>query len=171
MKADYTFFYLEANVVCIIIFTMFLYREMRTVGRQAKQMAFVNIAICHMLYFISDIVWVLILGGYIPKTQLSVSTANTLNAILLSAITGFWFVYVELSQGERYISTVKGRIFALIPAMLETLMMIFIFSFTPGVVLENGTELKSVYYILFLIVPSLYIVVSAVRSFIRAIMP
>ena len=168
MEADYTFFYIEANVVCIMIFAMFLFREMHTVGRQAKQMAFVNITVCHILYFVSDIVWVLIVGGYIPQNRFTISTANTLNAILLSAITGFWFVYVELSQGERYITTFKGRIFALVPAMFETVMMVFMFIFLPGVMIDSENELKPVYFVLFLVVPALYISVSAVRSFIRA---
>ena len=57
MVLDYTFFYVEANIVCIIIFAMMLMREMGSVGRQTKQMIFFNIAISHMLYFVSDIAW------------------------------------------------------------------------------------------------------------------
>ena len=70
MVLDYTFFYVEANIVCIIIFAMMLMREMGSVGRQTKQMIFFNIAISHMLYFVSDIAWVLILNDNIPHTAL-----------------------------------------------------------------------------------------------------
>ena len=118
MQLDYTFYYVEANIVCIIIFGMMLIREMGSVGRQTKQVIFVNITISHMLYFISDIAWVLILADIIPYTRFSAAAANFTNALLLCAITGLWFVYVELSQGEQYITSYKMRMLVLVPAMV-----------------------------------------------------
>ena len=87
---------------------------------------------------------------------------------MLSAITGFWFVYVELSQGEEYITKYNARIFVLIPAMIETLLMTVLFAFFPRAVIDENEELTVVYFIIFLSVPALYISVSAVRSFLRA---
>ena len=168
MVLDYTFFYVEANIVCIIIFLMMFLREMGTVGRQTKQMIFVNITVTHMLYFVSDIIWVLIISDYIPHTAVSASLVNISNAILLSAITGFWFVYVELSQGEKYILSFKNRIFVLIPAMFEAVLMIVLFTVLHRSVLDENNEMTTAYYIAFLIVPSVYISVSAVRAFGRA---
>lgn len=54
----------------IVLFAMMLIREMGSVGRQTKQMIFFNIAISHMLYFVSDIAWVFVLNGNIPHTAL-----------------------------------------------------------------------------------------------------
>ena len=169
MVLDYTFFYVEANIVCIIIFSMMLVRELGSVGRQTKQMIFVNITISHMLYFVSDITWVLILTDYLPHTVLSASLVNISNAILLSAITGFWFVYVELSQGEQYITKALHRIQMLIPAMLETAIMIVLFTLFRNTVISDDGELTGLYYIVFLSVPALYVSVSAVRAFKRAL--
>jgi diguanylate cyclase (GGDEF)-like protein len=168
MEIDYTTFYVEANIVCIIIFLMMFLREMGTVGRQTKQIIFVNITVSHMLYFVSDIFWVLILGGIIPHTVLTASLANISNAILLSAITGLWFVYVELSQGEKYILTFLHRLYALIPAMIETITMVILFTFLRPVVMDGNNGMTLMYYIIFLSVPALYVTVSAIRSFIRA---
>lgn len=170
MVLDYTFFYVEANIVCIIIFAMMLMREMGSVGRQTKQMIFFNIAISHMLYFVSDIAWVLILNDNIPHTALSASIVNISNAVLLSLITGFWFVYVELSQGETYIGVFKNRMLVMLPAVVETAVQLILFIFFPKTMLDDGNEMTIVYYIVFLIVPAMYIVVSAVRSFRRAMM-
>ncbi|MBR2549024.1 MAG: GGDEF domain-containing protein [Clostridiales bacterium] len=169
MENGYTLFYVEANVVCIIIFAMLLIKDLGGVGRQTKQMIFVNIIAAHIMYFVSDICWVLMLGNMIPHTRLSVSVVNIINAILLSAITGFWFVYVELSQGEKYIMVFKNRIIALIPAMCETLIMLIVFTLLPGVVINEELKMTTAYYILFLFVPIGYIIVSTVRSLIRAL--
>lgn len=168
MGMDYTWFYVEANIVSIIIFMMMFFREIRTVGRQSKQIIFINIIIAHIMYFLSDICWVLILGGYLPKIPFVVALVNILNAVILSAITGFWFVYVELSQGEEYIKKFKIRLCVLSPAMLSMVVMLVLFVCFPKTMLTEDNTLTMAYYILFLSVPIFYIILSTVRSFIRA---
>lgn len=168
MSMDYTWFYVEANIVSIIIFLMMFFREVRTVGRQSKQVIFINIIIAHIMYFLSDICWALILGGYLPKIYFVVTLVNILNAVILSLITGFWFVYVELSQGEEYIKKFKVRICVLSPVMLSTFVMVVLFIFFPKTMLTDDNTLTLTYYILFLSVPIIYIIISTVRSFIRA---
>ena len=137
MDLDYTFFYTEANAVCIIIFVMLLIKDLGGVGRQAKQITFINIVIAHIFYFISDICWVLILARIIPYTTFSVSLVNISNAIFLSIITSFWFIYVELSQGEKYITSTKARFIALAPAMFETVLIIFLFAVFPETMIHS----------------------------------
>ena len=168
MVLDYTWFYVEANIVCIILFLMMFLREVGSVDRQSKQIIFINVIIAHIMYFLSDICWALILGGYLPKIYGVVTTVNVLNAIILSAITGFWFVYVELSQGEEYIKKFKIRLCVLSPAMLSAVVIIVLFVFFPHTMLDENNELTLAYYIVFLSVPIFYICISTVRAFIRA---
>ncbi|MBQ6016564.1 MAG: GGDEF domain-containing protein [Clostridiales bacterium] len=168
MQLDYTFYYVEANIVCIIIFGMMLIREMGSVGRQTKQVIFVNITISHMLYFISDIAWVLILADIIPYTRFSAAAANFTNALLLCAITGLWFVYVELSQGEQYITSFKTRMLTLLPAMVNPAVILALLLIAPDTIIDENKELTNLFYILFLAVPAIYICISAVRSAVRA---
>lgn len=168
MNLDYTFFYTEANAVCIIIFILLLIKDLGGVGRQAKQITFINIVIAHILYFVSDICWVLILARIIPYTTLSVSLVNISNAIFLSIITSFWFVYVELSQGEKYIMQTKARFIALIPAMFETVLIIFLFAVFPETMIQDDGMPTTGYYIAFLAIPLIYVVASTARSFLRA---
>ena len=168
MNLDYTFFYTEANVVCIIIFVMLLIKDLGGVGRQAKQITFINIVIAHIFYFISDICWVLILARIIPYTTLSVSLVNISNAIFLSIITSFWFVYVELSQGEKYITQTKARFIALIPAMFETVLIILLFAVFPETMIQDDGMPTTGYYVAFLAIPLIYVVARTARSFLRA---
>ena len=147
---------------------MMLIREMGSVGRQTKQVIFVNITISHMLYFISDIAWVLILADIIPYTRFAVAAANFMNALLLCAITGLWFVYVEISQGEQYISSFRTRMYTLAAAILDPIVMLALLLIVPGSIVTEDKEMTPLYYILFLSVPAMYICVSAVRSIRRA---
>lgn len=166
---DYTYFYIEANIVCIVIFGMMLMRELHTVGRQAKQIAFLNLLVSHILYFISDIAWVLVVGGIIPNTRLSSSIVNVANAVFLVYICSFWFIYVELSQGEAYIAVKKWRIMVLIPAIMSSAVTICLFVFAPSLMLKENNEVTDIYNVAFLLIPDSYVVVSAVRAFIRAL--
>ena len=86
MVIDYTFFYVEANIVCIIIFALLLLGNLGGVDRQEKQRLFAGTLISHMLYFFVDIAWVLMLGGYIPSLRLNLSILNILLAVILSTL-------------------------------------------------------------------------------------
>ena len=165
---DYTLFYVEANVVSIIIFILIFLKETGTVGHQTKQGYFTNIILAHIAYFLNDIVWVMILGGYLPSISALVASVNIINAIVLSVITGVWFVYTELSQGEEYITKQKNRMIALIPVLLTAVVIVVLFVFFPDTVLAGERTLTLTYYLVFLSVPLVYIVVSTVRSLRRA---
>ena len=165
---DYTLFYVEANVVSIIIFILIFLKETGTVGHQTKQGYFTNIILAHIAYFLNDIVWVMILGGYLPSISALVASVNIINAIVLFVITGVWFVYTELSQGEEYITKQKNRMIALIPVLLTAVVIVVLFVFFPDTVLTGERTLTLTYYLVFLSVPLVYIVVSTVRSLRRA---
>ena len=165
---DYTFFYVEANVVCIILFAIMLFREIGTVGRQTKQIFFINNVICYMLYFTSDIFWVMMLHDVLPRTQISSSIVNFANAVFLTAIAVFWFIYIEISQNAKYIKNVRKRIIILIPVALHIIIMAALFLFFPAAVLKEDNTLTDTYYFLFIAIPTIYIIASSIRSFSRA---
>ncbi len=168
MGMDYTWFYVEANIVSIVIFTLLLLRELGSIGRQSKQVVFINIIFAHITYFLSDICWALILGGYLPPIPGLVAAANIINAIVLSCITGFWFVYAELSQGETYIQRLRMRLLVLTPVLVTSVLILVLFIFFPETVITGEINLTLTYYIVFLGVPVIYIIISTVRSVIRA---
>ena len=168
MELDYTFFYVEANVVCIILFAIMLFREIGTVGRQTKQIFFINNVISYMLYFTSDIFWVMMLHDVLPRTQISSSIVNFANAVFLTAIAVFWFIYIEISQNAKYIKNVKKRIIISIPVALHIIIMAALFLFFPAAVLKEDNTLTDTYYFLFIAIPTIYIIASSIRSFSRA---
>lgn len=166
MKMDFTFFYVESNIICIILFLMLLISA--GFDRQEKQRIFSANLICYILYFTSDIFWALIGGGYIPCTRLTSSLVNISNGILLSAITCFWFVYVEISQGVTYMFSKKGRNIAKLPGFTGIAVMIFLFIFFPDLMLNEKYETTDLYSIVFISLPVIYIISATVRSLSRA---
>ncbi|SCW55746.1 diguanylate cyclase (GGDEF) domain-containing protein [Ruminococcaceae bacterium YRB3002] len=168
MLLNYTFFYIEANVVCIIIFAMLLVRNLGNIDRQEKQRLFDGILVGHILYFISDMIWFLIGSAKLPRTFLTVSMVNLSNALFLCCLTCFWFVYIELSQGADYIIVHRNRLLVTLPAVFEMTLLVLLFIFVPDAVVDDYLNTTNLYYTLFISMPVLYIISSAIRSFVRA---
>ncbi|MBO4635808.1 MAG: GGDEF domain-containing protein [Clostridiales bacterium] len=170
MEPGYTFFYIEANIVCLFIFLMLLVRSIGGVDRQEKQRVFDGMLISHILYFVSDSLWVLILDDVIPRTFVTVAVVNLANALILYCITFFWYVYVELFQGSVFLKLVRHRLMIFIPGSAVVVIIAFLFLLRPDLMVDDELMPTSLYYIMFIVVPVLYIVAAAARSLVRAFM-
>ena len=84
--SDYFIYYLESNLVCLIIFSILLIRDIFSGDRQEKQIKFDHALVAFMSYFISDVVWSAIIAGVIPKTLTSVVLSNLVNYFLMAGI-------------------------------------------------------------------------------------
>ena len=169
MKMDYTFFYVEANAVCIIMFALLLFRSLVNVDHQEKQRFFAGILLSHILYFFSDIAWALSMGEYIPHTYLSCACINVLNSVILNSMTCLWFIYIELAQGAGYIIEMKKRAIVRLPAILGSSAMIILFLLFPEWMMDSEHNMTQVYYLLFLTIPFIYVLSAAARSIPRAL--
>ena len=61
-------YYIESNLVCVIVFGILLIHNHFSIDRQEKQIKFDHALIAFMLYFLADSVWAAITGGLLPKT-------------------------------------------------------------------------------------------------------
>ena len=168
MKIGYTTFYIEANIVCAIIFLIMLIRSLRSVDRQIKQRVFDMVLVSFILYFFSDCYWILVLDDYLPKTWFSITFANTLNSVILSYIAYHWFLYVETSQDSSFLSVRRNRIRTQIPIFVFSGLILVLFIAVPDTMIVDLKQPSLLYYILFLIVPVFFVVLAAIKSLSRA---
>lgn len=169
MDFGYSFFYVEANIVCILFFLIILVRNIKSIDRQMKQMVFDRVLVCHALYCISDSFWVLIIAGFIVKNMFTVAFFNISNAVILSYLAYNWFVFVEVSQKSAYILKPRVKAFVQIPIFVSFVLITGLFLFNPGLAYAEDMMPSGVYYALFMIVPISYIIVAVVRAFMRAL--
>ena len=94
MGREYFMFYMEANIVCILILALLLFNDKLHSTRQEKQIWFNRTIVAHILYFISDIGWAAVLSGQLLRTRALVILFNLLNYILLGLIAYEWFIYM-----------------------------------------------------------------------------
>ncbi len=85
--SSYFIYYTEANVVCIILFSIMLFRDIFNVDRQEKQIKYDHALVAFMLYFACDILWAGIIAGVLPKNYFTVLSVNFGNYVLMAVIT------------------------------------------------------------------------------------
>ena len=168
MENSYTLFYIEANIVCIILFLIMLLRSVRGIDKQMKQSIFNRVIVYHVLYFISDIIWELVSSGIIIKNRWTVTIPNLSNAILLFCLTYYWFYYIEVSQGAEYILSKRNITFTLAAGIIPIDISIFLFLFFPQLMINPDYSTTTLYQVLFIMAPVVYTILAAFQSLHRA---
>lgn len=164
----YTFFYLEANIVCIIIFAILLFKNIYSVDRQEKQLIFDKVLISSMMYFACDSAWALFTSDALHVASIFIDIVNLGNSVILAFMCYFWFLYVEVSQGAEYINLRRNRLYTMVLALVSSLVMLIMFVFFRRAVVDEYSNLTNAYYVIFLTAPLVYILAAAGASFVRA---
>ena len=168
MGAEYFFSYVEASVVCIAIFLILLWHDLKYRTRQEKQIWFDRTVLAHILYFISDMGWAAVLSGQLQRTRGLVIVFNFLNFILLSMIAYGWFMYMAASENMNLGRTRNQRRLLRLPIYIATAVMVIAFAVSPKFWVSDSGELNSLYYPLMLAAPLVYILLSFIFSMINA---
>lgn len=156
--SEFFIYYLESNVVCLIIFMILLVRDLLTGDRQEKQIKFDHALIAFMLYFISDVVWSAVIDGSIPRTMVSVAITNFVNYLLMAGVTYMWLrfamAYEHVPHRERRIN----KFAVLFPFILTTIAIICVFVISPDVLIDKNLDITFTYGAFLIAVPIIYII-------------
>ena len=91
---DFVIYYVESNVVCMIVLGLLLVHNRFNIDRQEKQVKFDRVLIVFMLYFLADSFWAAIVAEVIPKTRFTV-VADVLAIYVLMVATSYtWLEFV-----------------------------------------------------------------------------
>ena len=168
MELGISFFYIESNAVCLVFFLLLLIRSIRGVDRQEKQRVFEAIVICHIFYFVDDIIWAMLLSGIIEPSQPMVIITCIMSHLIVSLLSCFWFIYVELMLHTKFVTSRKKRGYTLIPVIASTFIMTMLFFFESKHLINDDYSNTTLYDILFLIVPVTYIISASFRALVGA---
>lgn len=164
MQLDYFFFYTEANIVCIVILAIMLINDRLHSTRQEKQIWFNRTIVAHILYFVSDIGWAAVLSSQIPKTRFLVALFNLSNYILLGVLTYQWFMYMAASEDMPLRNDLKKRRLWRIPIFASFAVMVIAYAAAPTFWIDENLELNTLYYVLLIIAPVIYLLSAFVFS-------
>ena len=168
MSLEYFIFYIEANVVSILILGLLLINDRLQSTRQEKQIWFNRTIVVHILYFISDMCWAAVLSGQLPRTRLHVGLFNFSNLVLLSLLAYEWFLYMAASEEMPFRKSIRRRALCRIPIIVAVLVMVIAYIAAPEFWISAEGELNSWYYPMLIAVPVLYLMAAFFLSMANA---
>ena len=163
------FYYVEANIVCILIHGIFLFNETRSTVRGDQQIILQRILKFQMVYFLADSVWSMIDGNLVPRSYLSMGIINSVIYILTCGTSYNWFLYEEVLSGNPRLKDPKSRMRAVMPLILASFVVIGFFLAGKGYYIEDDGSMHRPYlYYSTLMVPIAYIIFMCYQSFRKA---
>ena len=164
MHGDYFFFYTEGNVVSIVILLILLIDDRLHNARQERQIRFNWTILAHIGYFISDICWAAVLSGNLPRTRLLVALFNFTNLVMMHLLAYEWFLYMAASENLDFRKSRRRRIQCRMPMILSVLAMVVAYVIAPEFWISKTGELNSLYYMMLILMPVLYMIAAFVIS-------
>ena len=155
---DFVIYYVESNVVCMIVLGLLLVHNRFNIDRQEKQVKFDRVLIVFMLYFLADSFWAAIVAEVIPKTRFTV-VADVLAIYVLMVATSYtWLEFVMAVEQAPRRNRPINRFAVLFPFIVSTIVLVLTYLFAPHVLLNENYDTLVGYSVFLIVVPDIYIV-------------
>ena len=149
-------YYIEANLVCVIIFGILLIHNHFNIDRQEKQIKFDHVLVAFMLYFIVDCFWAAIFGGIMPKTRFNVVANVFLIYLTMAETIYFWLEYVMAYEQVSHRNRPINRFAVLFPFLVSTTALILNYLIAPQLLIDEDLNTLPAYSIYLVTVPYIY---------------
>ncbi len=164
------FFYVEANIVCLLIFAFILVKNLTSVDRQEKQRCFDRVLILHILYFIFDSLWMLLYSGTVQtKNEMLADVVDVIIFSIIAFGAYNWYIYLGMMLELDGVKTFRGRLLRAIPACVTVTLAVLGFLKRFNYWGFDGGEIHTTWlYAVMVIIPLLYVLIASARAFYEA---
>ena len=158
MSAAFAAYYVEANIVCIIVFGILLTHNHFNIDRQEKQIKYDRALLGFIFYFAVDCYWALIVSELVPKTLHSVVADVFLIYLFMSMITYFWLDYVMAVEQAPHRGRPINRFAVIFPFLVSTAALILNYLFAPQFLINEELDTLPGFSMYLITVPCIYLV-------------
>ena len=130
-NAGYSFFKVEAHVVCAIVVIILLYCQQNSSDQTESRVVWTHFLFVQILYCIAGIIRVLVDLSIIPKNYATRYTAAALSFGLFGAMCWLVFMYTEIYQNSELMKSKRLRFITALPFIINILILI-VSGFFPG---------------------------------------
>lgn len=156
--SDFALYYIEANVICIIVFAILLIHNHFNLDRQEKQIKYDHALNAFILYFLTDCFWAAIAADYIPKTRFIVAANTFLIYILMGATVYRWLNYVMAFVQAEHRNRPINRFAVIFPFLVSTAALILHYIIAPETLIDGAQDTTPVFSVYMIVVPDIYMV-------------
>ena len=154
---SFAVYYIEANIVCMIIFGILLVHNHFNIDRQERQIKFDHVLISFILYFLADCFWAAIVEETIPKTRFSVVAVTFVLYILMAATVHCWLGFVMAYEQVPHRNRPINKFAVLFPFLLSTVAMVIQYLAAPQTLINDAQDTQPAYGVYLTVVPVIYI--------------
>ena len=165
---DFALYYIEANVICIIVFGILLIHNHFNIDRQEKQIKYDHVLAVFMFYFLTDCFWAAIQADLIPKTRLNVVLNVFLIYILMGGTVYYWLNYVMAYVQVPHRNRPINRFAVIFPFLASTLALILHYLIAPQTIIDEAHNTLPGYNVYIIIVPDVYMIATLIYTIRKA---
>ena len=152
----FSFYYIEANIVCVIVFGIILIHNHFNIDRQEKQIKFDHALLAFIFYFLADSVWAGIVDGVFPRSLFNIIVF--LLYVGMAAITYFWLEYVMAYEQAPHRNRPINRFAVIFPFIVSTILLVLNFIMAPGKLINDTLETQPLFLVYLSAVPDIYMI-------------
>ncbi len=163
---EYYFYYIEAYLACLFLLVIVFVKIVKGVNKQASQLYLGNLLMILMLYFLSEIFWVVVDAGLIEKTRSMLYLSNTFTYILLTFAAYYWFILSEIIQKDATVEDARTRFLIAIPVIVSSILCVS--AYWTGLIFyvdEDNKLVNGKLYSILIIVPFAYMLAASIKAF------
>ena len=153
---SFAVYYIEANLVCVIIFGILLIHNHFNIDRQEKQIKYDHVLLAFILYFLVDCFWAAIYAEIIPKTRFYVVSNVFLIYLTMAETIYFWLEYVMAYEQVPHRNRRINRFAVVFPFLVSTAALILNYLIAPQVLIDEELNTLPVYNVYLVTVPYIY---------------
>lgn len=164
-NAGYSFFKIEAHLVCAAVVVILLYRQQNSSDQTEARLVWSRLLFVQVLYCIAGVVRVLVDVAIIPKNYATRYTAAALTFGLFAAMCWLVFEYIEFYQRSEMMKSKRLRFLAAVPFVFNIIMLIVAGVF-PGLFADfsGRTYTRGVLYPVMMLINFVYPVAAVILS-------
>lgn len=151
-------YYVEANIICMLVFGILWLHNRFNIDRQEKQIKFDRVLIGFMLYFLVDCFWALMIAGNIPKNRSAVIAVSFLLCFFMAAVIYFWLEFVMAYEYVPHRNRTINKFAVLFPFLVSTIAMILNSLFAPYSLINESLDAMAGFNVYLIAVPAIYLI-------------
>lgn len=151
-------YYVEANIVCALIFGILLIHNHFNIDRQEKQIKFDHVLVAFILYFLVDSIWAEMIAGIIPKTRPMAVSVDFAIYLLMAATMYSWLEYVMAYEQAPHRNRPINKFAVIFPFLVSTIAMILHYIIAPEMLIDANLDSTNAFSLYLVTVPYIYMV-------------
>lgn len=153
---QFSFYYIEANILCVIVFGIILLHNHYNMDRRDKQVKYDRVLLAFIAYFLADCVWAAVVDGSLPRVL--IYPVSFVIYVCMAETVYRWYEFV-MAYMQISVRVVRQRRRVMLLLFLVSMLALFVHLLVaPETLIDKNME-TLLYNVYLTTVPDLFMIV------------